>query len=236
MMSSQHRFPARCPSESTCADSWQNHYGDESGQQWNYTHCASFTPSHAVDEASKDLLTSEIRSSCFCFVPRVPAHIQHALPDMIFWLTSASGLNHVLTTLQTSSDSSIGGTACAMFDTRITAECIDHCKAGLSCCVPAPSFRRCDRPQLDRQDEACFHLLSRALRCLASSLPDKQFTMNSAANSSTHAARLSAAFLRLCGCNMRSTHRAIQPCSPSPSASRESDDVPLNRQHSLSWR
>ena len=146
MMSSQHRFPARRPSGSMCADSRQNHCGDEGGQQWNHPRCASFTPSHAVDEASKDLSACEIRSSCFCFVPRVPAHIQHALPDMIFWLTSASGLNHVLTTLQTSNDSSIGGTAYAMFDPHITAECIDRYKAGLSCCVPAPSFRRCDRP------------------------------------------------------------------------------------------
>lgn len=161
-------------------------------------------------------------------MPRVPAHIQHALPDMIFWVTSASGPNHVLTTLQKSCDLSIGGTASAMFDPRITAECIDRYKADLSCCVPAPSFRRYDRPQLDRQDEACFHLLARALRCLASPLPDKQFTMNSAAKSSTPAARLSAEFLRLCGCNMRSTSRTVQPCFPAPSASKESDDVPLN--------
>ena len=141
MMSSQHRLPARCPSEFTCDDNRQNHYGDESGQQWNHPHCASFTPSHAVDEASKDLSACEIRSSCFCFVPRVPAHIQHALPDMIFWLTSASGLNHVLTTLQTSCDLSIGDTASAMSEPRITAECIDRYKAGLSYCVPAPSLR-----------------------------------------------------------------------------------------------
>ena len=162
MMSSQHRFPARRPSGSMCADSRQNHCGDEGGQQWNHPRCASFTPSHAVDEASNDFPASEIRSSCFCFVPRVPAHIQHALPDMIFWLTSASGLNHVLTTLQTSCDLSIGGTASAMLVPRITAARIDRYKADLSCCVPAPSFRRCDRPQLDRQAEACFHLLSRA--------------------------------------------------------------------------
>ena len=148
---------------------------------------------------------------------------------MIFFpLTSASELNHVPSTSQKNCDSSIGGTATAMFDPRITAECIDRYKADLSCCVPAPSFRRYDRPQLDRQDEACFHLLSRALRCLASPLPDKQLTINSVAKSSTPAARLSAEFLRLCGCNMRSTSRTVQPCFPAPSASKESDDVPLN--------
>lgn len=113
--------------------------------------------------------------------PRPGPH-QHALPDMIFWLTSASDLNHVLSTLQTSYDLSIGVTASQCFEPRKTAECIDRCKAVLSCCVPAPSFRRCDRPQLDRQGEACFRLLSRALRYLASSLPDKQPLTNSAAN------------------------------------------------------
>jgi hypothetical protein len=82
--------------------------------------------------------------------PRPGPH-QHALPDMIFWLTSASDLNHVLSTLQTSYDLSIGVTASQCFEPRKTAECIDRCKAVLSCCVPAPSFRRCDRPQLDRQ-------------------------------------------------------------------------------------
>lgn len=136
---------------------------------------------------------------------------------MIFWLTSASDLNHVLSALQKSCDLSIGETASTMFDPRITAECIDRYKADLSCCVPAPSFRRCDRPQLDRQDEACFHLLSRVLLPLASTLTDKQMPTNSAAKVKQCAARLPTAFLRLCGYNMQSTPRTAQPCFPAPS-------------------
>ena len=107
----------------------------------------------------------------FLFRVPYPGPHQYAFPDMIFWLTSAFNLNHVLSALQTNCDLSIGDTASAMFGPRIIAERIDRYKADLSCCVPAPSFRRCDRPQLDRQDEACFHLLSHALLSLASPLP-----------------------------------------------------------------
>jgi hypothetical protein len=102
-------------------------------------HRSSFTPSDAVDEISNDPPALIV-----LFLLRVPCSgtYQHALPDMIFWLTSASDLNHVLSTLQSSCDLSIGDTASTMPEPRMTAECIDRYEAGLSYCVPAPSLRR----------------------------------------------------------------------------------------------
>ena len=78
----------------------------------------------------------------FLFRVPYPDPHQYALPSMIFWLTSAFNLNHVLSALQTNCDLSIGDTASAMSEPHITAECIDRYKAGLSYCVPAPSLRR----------------------------------------------------------------------------------------------
>jgi hypothetical protein len=65
---------------------------------------------------------------------------------MIFCLTSASDLNHVLLALQKSFDSSVGVTVPTMFEPRKTAERIDRCETDPQCGIPTPSFRECDQP------------------------------------------------------------------------------------------